>query len=86
MTLDEIDKVGLIREAYRIEGISIEEARSIFVDWALRLPADAPSLDAIRLLLASYGEVGHPMTAVLEEGLVEATAPRRRGGRRARVN
>jgi hypothetical protein len=88
MTLEEIDQVGLIREAYRIEGISLEESRSIFVDWALRLPPEMGSGAAIRLLLATYGDAvpDHPMTQVLREGLGTAEAPRRRGGRRARVN
>ena len=37
-TLDDIDKSGLIREAYRIDGITPPECRSIFVDWAIKLP------------------------------------------------
>ena len=32
------DPKGLIREAYRIEGITLGECRSIFLDWALSLP------------------------------------------------
>ena len=88
MDLDVIDKVGLIREAYRIDGIGDAECRSIFVDWALRLPADVAATDAIPVLLATYadGQDGHPMTAVLKEGLVRSPSPKRRGGRKARVN
>ena len=88
MTLDDIDTVGLIREAYRIDGITIEESRSIFVDWALRLPVEIKSNSAIRLLLDTYGDLHqeHPMTQVLREGLGTANAPRRRGGRKARVS
>ena len=41
MTLDEIDRTGLIREAYAIEGIGPEECRSIFLDWAIKLPGEA---------------------------------------------
>lgn len=88
MTLDEIDKVGLIREAYRMHGISLEECRSIFVDWALRLPVEHASGSAIRLLLDQYGHNApdHPMSQVLKEGLGTANTPRRRGGRNARIN
>lgn len=87
MTLDEIDKVGLIREAYNIEGITIEESRSIFVDWALRLPMGLSTHTAISLLLQTYGtDENHPMSRVLREGLSAASTPRRRGGRKARVS
>lgn len=89
LTVDEsLDPGGLIREAYQIDGIGIVEARSIFLDWAIKL---APELDpqiAIRRLLALYGcQVGadHPMTKVLEEGLGATTGPARRlGGSRMR--
>ncbi len=87
MTLDDIDRIGLIREAYRIEGIGPPECRSIFLDWAIRLPQDFAPDAAIRLLLESYG-VGapdHPMTQVLTDGLAGAAAPRRRGGWRSRA-
>ena len=35
---DQIDPKGLIKEAYRIEGIGPGECRSILLDWALSLP------------------------------------------------
>lgn len=87
MDLSHIDQVGLMREAYRMEPLSLEEARSIFVDWALRLPVDIPSDQAISLLLAAYATDAedHPMTRVLREGLTQAATPKRRGGRAARV-
>ncbi|TDK50794.1 hypothetical protein [Antarcticimicrobium luteum] len=83
----EIDRKGLIREAYRIEGITGPECRSIFLDWALSLPEGADSGPALRLLLDRYGSAApdHPMTGVLTEGLVRAGHPRRRGGWRARA-
>lgn len=87
MELTDIDKTGLIREAYRIEGISAPECRSIFMDWALKLPEGLASDQAINRLLAEYG-VGapdHPMTAVLREGLATPATPKRRGGRGARL-
>ena len=48
MLLQEADPKGLVRESYRIDGITLGECRSIFVDWALSLPVDAPIKDAVR--------------------------------------
>lgn len=83
---DPIDPKGLIRESFRIEGISDAECRSIFVDWALSLEGGDPKL-AIAALLDRYGaEPGdHPMLAVLREGLDTAPKATRRGGRAGRV-
>ena len=80
------DPKGLIEEAYRIEGITGPECRSIFLDWALSLPTEADTATAIRALIARYGadQADHPMTAVLREGLGGMAAPRRRGGWRSR--
>ncbi|MEJ6394657.1 hypothetical protein V8J82_15425 [Gymnodinialimonas sp. 2305UL16-5] len=83
---DPIDPKGLIREAFRIDGISAPECRSIFVDWALSQTAPDPS-PAIRALLDRHGHEPetHPMRAVLTEGLAQAPAAKRRGGRNARL-
>lgn len=83
---DPIDPKGLIRESFRIEGISDGECRSIFVDWALSLEGGDPKL-AIGALLDRYaGEAGdHPMLAVLREGLDRAPTATRRGGRAGRL-
>ena len=77
------DPRGLIREAYRIEGISAAECRSIFLDWALGLPGDVT--DAARALHTVYAPhfPDHPMTGLLAEAAVPAPAARR-GGRRRR--
>lgn len=86
--LAEADPKGLVRESYRIEGITLGECKSIFVDWALSLPVDAPMMDALRCLIAEYALAApdHPMSRVLNDGLVpSATRPQRRGGRAARV-
>ena len=85
--LSEADPKGLVRESYRIDGITAGECRSIFVDWALSLPVDAPIKDAVRTLMAEYalGAPEHPMSAVLKDGLMTPDAPKRRGGRAARV-
>ncbi len=86
MRLEMADPKGLIRESYRIDGISAEECRSIFLDWALSLPEGASTKLAIRRLIAEYGgRAGHPMNDVLEQGLATAPTPGRKGGRRARV-
>ena len=87
MDLREADPKGLIRESYRIEGITAGECRSVFMDWALSLPAGADTAEPLRVLIATYGlaEPGHPMSAILSEALVPATTPpRRRGGRAGR--
>ena len=80
------DPKGLIREAYRIEGITAAECRSIFLDWALSLPDGTATDDALRALLARHGAAApdHPMTAVLRQGLERMATPRRRGGWRGR--
>lgn len=86
MERDPDDSKGLIRESYRIEGITAGECRSIFLDWALSLANGADNESAINAMLARYGEAHpeHPMTLVLREGLGRAGKPRRRGGWRSR--
>ena len=80
------DPKGLIREAYRIDGITEGECRSIFLDWALGVPMDADTQDAVRALLETYGDepVDHPMTLTLKQALADARRPRRKGGRTGR--
>lgn len=86
MRLEMADPKGLVREAYRIEGIGAEECRSIFLDWALSLPVEVATDRALKRLIAEYapGAPDHPMTAVLRAGLTGAPAPKRRGGARGR--
>ncbi|MEX0319081.1 MAG: hypothetical protein AB3N21_14075 [Ruegeria sp.] len=83
---DPNDPKGLIREAYRIDGITAPECRSIFLDWALSLPEGRDQAQALRALHASYapGAPDHPMSQVLQDGLGAARTPRRRGGWRSR--
>ncbi len=83
---DPNDPKGLIREAYNIEGITMPECRSIFLDWALSLPDGVDQKQALADLHASYSaqEADHPMTQVMTEGLQAAQAPKRRGGWRSR--
>lgn len=81
------DPKGLIYEAYRIEGITKADCRTIFLDWALSLPAEQNSNAAIVALLDRYANAHaqHPMTLVMQEGQAAADTPRRRGGWRARA-
>ncbi|WP_299946610.1 hypothetical protein [uncultured Ruegeria sp.] len=83
---DPNDHKGLIREAYRIDGITLPECRSIFLDWALSLPEERDQQQALIGLHSIYSSqaADHPMTQVLAEGLQAAQAPRRRGGWRNR--
>lgn len=79
------DPKGLIYEAYRIEGITKPECRSIFLDWAMSLGADRETRAALHTMLATYGtDPAHPMSEVLSEGLHSIATPRRRGGWRSR--
>lgn len=82
---DSIDPKGLIEEAYKIDGITAPECRSIFLDWALSFTGEPR--DGIQRLLARHGAArdDHPMTVTLKDGLNAPANPRRRGGRRGRV-
>ncbi len=82
-----IDKRGLIRESYRIDGIHAEECRSIFLDWALFDEHELPQSERIQILLDAYGGEApdHPMTAVMRDALKPAANTGRRGGRNGRV-
>ena len=86
MELAEADPKGLVRESYRIEGITAGECRSIFMDWALSIPVGAPVPEAVRVLIATYAAAtpDHPMSEVLRQALDAPVLPRRRGGRAAR--
>ena len=81
---DEFDPKGLIFEAYRIDGITKSECRTIFLDWALSIPIEVDQKSMIQVLLDRYGADGHPMSEVLNEGLASISAPKRRGGWRSR--
>lgn len=81
------DPKALIHEAYRIGGITPAQCRSIFLDWALSLPAGMDANVALTDLLARYGAAApdHPMSDVMRQGLTKMTNPRRRGGWRTRA-
>lgn len=80
------DPKALIREAYRIDGITDSQCRSIFLDWALSLPAEMDTQDSLAVLVAQYASVApnHPMSDVLRNGQQRMSKPKRRGGWRSR--
>lgn len=84
---DVIDKKGLIYESYRIEGITLAECRTIFLDWALSVPMDRDMKADVQVLLTQYADqpADHPMTKTLLAALHETKPPRRRGGRSGRA-
>ena len=81
------DPRGLIREAYRIEGIDAGQCRSVFLDWLLGAAEVPDQATQIAALLAHHAADApdHPMSLVLREALAGAAEPRgRRGGWRGR--
>ncbi len=78
-----LDPRGLIADAFKIEGISAPECRSIFLDWALESRDAGEIRRAASALAAQYADAPeHPMSAILQEATIElSTAPKRRGGR-----
>ncbi|MEJ6398082.1 hypothetical protein [Yoonia sp. 208BN28-4] len=85
---DAFDPKGLIRESYAIDGITAGECRSIFLDWALGVPAGADPKDHVQHLLTRYADqpATHPMTQTLVAALKDSGPARRRGGRAGRVS
>lgn len=81
--LKSLDPRELILEAYRIDGITGPDCRSIFLDWALGLPPEQDMAAAAKTLHDHYASTmpDHPMTSVLAEADAQ---PKRRGGRRRR--
>lgn len=83
----DIDARGVIHEAYRIEGITEQDCRTIFLDWAMFAPDTPPMADQLDRLLQVYGKDNpdHPMTAVIRQGLDRSRQKSgRKGGRMGR--
>lgn len=78
----ELDRTKVIREAYRIEGIGLEDCRSIFLEWLLGLPDGLNGNEAAQVLLTHHADqpTDHPMTIVLREAVQGRAKARRRGG------
>ncbi|MEM6483348.1 MAG: hypothetical protein AAF681_16000, partial [Pseudomonadota bacterium] len=60
---DALDPKGLIREAFRIDGIDSADCRTIFLDWALSTEAGGDMRAKVEALLTRYEAepVDHPM-------------------------
>lgn len=88
MDVKTVDPKGLIRESYKIEGITLSECRSIFLDWAIQVPVGADPKSHIQACIDIYAtdKPDHPMTVTLHDGLAPTPIAKRRGGRAARVN
>ena len=83
------DPRGLLFEAYRIDGITGPECKSIFLDWVLGLASDLDIHMALKAALDEYqtSHPKHPMTQVLIDGLEDDKKVKyRRGGRLGRLN
>jgi len=82
-----IDPRGMIYESYRIQDVTQEECRMIFLDWAMNTPQG--NMKAyLQELLDEYqvNHENHPMTQVIRDGLkTSKNAGKRRGGRGART-
>ncbi len=80
------DPHDLIHEAYRIEGIVVEECRAIFFDWALGLDAEVDMVAAAKTLHTDLAgkNPDHPMSGLLAEASLGMVPGRRRRGRRGR--
>lgn len=76
---DALDPRGLIADAYAIEGITSWDCRTIYLDWALGLPAETDAKAATAELHARHAAAhpDHPMTAVLAEGGTPRERPSR---------
>ncbi|KJZ20294.1 hypothetical protein [Loktanella sp. S4079] len=87
MPRNPIDPTGLIRESFRIDGISEAECRTIFLEWAMGLGAEVDPKAAVRTHLDNYRDMpqDHPMITTLTAALDDVRPPKRRGGRRARI-
>ncbi len=83
---DARDPKGLIRESYKIDGITASECRTIFLDWALGVPAGVDAKSEVQALLLQYADqpADHPMTLTLVAALKDVGPARRRGGRAGR--
>lgn len=80
------DPRGLIFEAYHMD-LNLADCRTVLFDWATGHNQVAGA-EQIKRLFDHYVTLypDHPMTRVLGEGMPEAAAPRRRGGRQGRLN
>ena len=81
------DPRGLLYEAYQIDGISLADCKTIFLDWVLGLDYNIDQIKAVSSALKEYEDDNpkHPMTTVLRDGIeLQGKSRKRLGGRNAR--
>ena len=63
------DPRGLILEAYNIKDLSEKDCRTIFLDWALGVPAESDMARLMSELAEHYVDLNpeHPMSMLLNE-------------------
>lgn len=83
---DALDPAGLIREAFRIDGITAADCRVIFLDWAMKGSQPGDLRARVAALCEQYADqpADHPMMQTLRAGLADAPTAQRRGGRAGR--
>ncbi len=82
------DTRGLIADALAMEGLSVEENRAIFFDWAFGLAEPESAAEAARDLLTLHRteqNADHAMIGLLEEAANGAASRQGRTGRRRRL-
>ncbi|WP_052245449.1 hypothetical protein [Halocynthiibacter namhaensis] len=85
--LTKIDPKGLFTDVYSMDGITLEECRSVFLDWAISGKDDVDETQALADLHAHFATPSpdHPMSSVLRDAVMGAqNKGRRRGGARGR--
>jgi len=81
------DPRGLLYEAYQIDGITLADCKTIFLDWVLGLDYNIDQIKAVSSALKEYEDDNpkHPMTTVLRDGIeLQGKSRKRLGGRNAR--
>ena len=81
------DPRGLLYEAYQIDGITLADCKTIFLDWVLGLDYNIDQIKALSSALKEYEDDNpkHPMTTVLRDGIeLQGKSRKRLGGRNAR--
>ncbi len=84
----DIDARGMIHEAYCIDGITEQDCRTIFLDWAMFALDSPPVAEQLERFLQVYGadNPDHPMTQVIRQGLDQSNRKTgRKGGRMGRL-
>jgi hypothetical protein len=82
---DPNDPRGLIQEAFRMDGITPSECRSVFLDWALWAGADYRVMVTEMMTRHADAAQDHPMMVTLRAALGTPPVATRRGGRAGRV-